>query len=189
MARCFSICVVGPLALAIAMSSAGAQQPRALTADDYGRAERTLAAYTSPLVYGASVRPTWLPDERFWYRTTTAGGSQFILVDPVKGTRGFAFDQAKLAAGLSAAAGATYSGNALPFTQYDYQPDGSIRVRAGTRAFDCNVATGRCGAAMDARDAAAPAQPAGRRGGAGGARPEVRSPDGKRAVYIKDFNL
>ncbi len=178
--------VVGSLAIAIAAISAGAQQPRALTAADYGRAERALAPATSPLVYGATVRPTWLPNDRFWYRTTTAGGSQFILVDPAKGTRALSFDQAKLAAGLSAAAGATYSGNALPFNQYEYTPDGSIRVRISARSFDCNTATGRCGAALDDREAATPAALAGRRGGA---RPDVRSPDGKRAVYIKDFNL
>ena len=108
-------------------------------------------------MFGAAVRPTWLPNDRFWYRTTTAGGSQFILVDPAKGTRAFAFDQAKLAAGLSAAAGATYNGNALPFNSYEYLPDGSIRVRVGARGFDCNTETGRCGAAMDDRESATPA--------------------------------
>ena len=142
-----------------------------------------------PLVYGGSVRPTWLPDGRFWYRTTTASGSQFMVVDPVKGTRTPAFDQARLAAGLSAAAGATYTGNALPFAGYEYRPDGSIRVRVSNRAFDCNTETGRCGAAMDDREAATPAVGGGRRGGAGGARPEVKSPDGKRSAFIKDFNL
>ena len=177
--------IAASLALTVASSAASAQQPRALTAADYGRAERTLAPHTNPLVYGASVRPAWLANDRFWYRTTTAGGSQFILVDPAKGTRTLAFDQARLAAGLSAAAGVTYSGSALPFNQYEYLPDGSIRVRVAARTFDCNTETGRCGTAMDAREATTP-PPAGRRGGA---RPDVPSPDGKRAVYIKDFNL
>ena len=166
-----------------------AQQPRALSAADYSRAEHALAPYAMPLVYGGSVRPTWLPDGRFWYRTTTASGSQFMVVDPVKGTRTPAFDQARLAAGLSAAAGATYTGNALPFAGYEYRPDGSIRVRVSNRAFDCNTETGRCGAAMDDREAATPAVGGGRRGGAGGARPEVKSPDGKRSAFIKDYNL
>jgi dipeptidyl-peptidase-4 len=140
-------------------------------------------------VFGGSVRPNWLPDGRFWYRTTTAAGSQFMLVDPVRGTRTPAFDQAKLAAGLSAAAGASYTGNALPFTGYGYRPDGSIRVRVSNRAFDCNTENGRCGAAMDDREAATPAVGGGRRGGPGGARPEVKSPDGKRSAFIKDYNL
>ncbi|CAN5834603.1 S9 family peptidase [soil metagenome] len=178
------------VAAALFLPAAGAiaQQPRAVTAADYSRAEHALAPYATPLVFGGSVRPTWLPDGRFWYRTTTASGSQFILVDPVRGTRSPAFDQAKLAAGLSAAAGATYTGNALPFTGYEYRPDGSIRVRMSNRGFDCNTETGRCGVAMDDREAATPAVGGGRRG-AGGARPEVKSPDGKRSAYIKDYNL
>jgi dipeptidyl-peptidase-4 len=163
-----------------------AQAPRAITAADYDRASRTLAPWTSPLVFGASVRPTWLENDRFWYRTTTSAGSQFILVDPAKGTRSMAFDQARLASGLSAAAGATYNGNALPFNTLQYLPNGSIRVRIAARAFDCNTETGRCGAAMDDREAATSA-PAGRRRAAGAA--ESRSPDGKRAVYIRDYNL
>ncbi len=178
------------LVAALFLPAAGviAQQPRTLTAADYSRAEHALAAYASPLVFGGAVRPTWLPDGRFWYRTTTASGSHFILVDPVKGTRAPAFDQAKLAAGLSTAAGASYSGNALPFTGYEYRPDGAIRVRVSNRAYDCNTETGRCGAAMDDREAATPAVGA-RRGGAGGTRPEVTSPDGRRSAYIKDYNL
>ena len=165
------------------------QQPRALTAADYNRAEHALAPYAMPLVFGGSVRPTWLSDGRFWYRTTSATGVQFILVDPVKGTHAPAFDQARLAAGLSAAAGGTYSGNALPFAGYEYRPDGSIRVRVSNRAFDCNTETGRCGVAMDDRESATPAASGGRRGGASGARPEVKSPDGKRSAYIKEYNL
>ena len=173
------------LATVVASTSALAQQ-RTVTAADYDRASRTLAPWTSPLVFGTAVRPTWLENDRFWYRTTTTAGSQFILVDPAKGTRGVAFDQARLASGLSAAAGATYNGNALPFNTLQYLPNGSLRVRVAARAFDCNPETGRCGAAMDDREAAA-AAPAGRRS-RGGA-PESRSPDGKRAVYIKDYNL
>ena len=172
--------------LTVVISASAAAQQRVVTAADYGRAEKALAPWTSPMVFGAAVRPTWLENDRFWYRTTTPAGSQFILVDPAKGTRTAAFDQARLASGLSAAAGATYNGNALPFNAFQYLPNGSIRVRVAARAFDCNTETGRCGAAMDDHEAAT-AAPAGRRR-AGGA-PESRSPDGKRAVFIKDYNL
>lgn len=184
--------LAGSLATAIAALSANAQQPRVLTGDDYRRAEHTLAPYTSLLVFGATVRPTWLPNDRFWYRTTTPAGAEYILVDPAKGTRVRAFDHAKIAAGLSAAADTTYDANQLDFQQIEFNADKSIRVRARQRRFDCDVVTGSCKAAPDDPNAAAaPAggRGGGRRGGPGGARPEVRSPDGKRAVYIKDFNL
>ena len=172
------------LALFVFSPGTGAQQPRTLTAADYGRAEKLLPAHTTPLVFGTGVRPSWLPGDRFWYRVNTATGAQFILVDPAKGTRSPAFDQAKIAAGLSAIANARYDASQLPFNQFEYAPDGSIRVRVGNRRFDCNAETGRCGAATDERET-----PAIIAGGRRSGPPEVRSPDGKRSAYIKDYNL
>src|ERR1700693_118032 len=82
-----------------------AQQPRAVTAADYARAEKFMSYNTAPLVLRSGVRPGWLADYRFWYRNITEAGSEFILVDPVKGTRVPAFDHVRLAAALSAVAG------------------------------------------------------------------------------------
>ena len=60
----------------------------ALTAADYARAEKFMAYNTTPLVLRSGVRPTWLPDGRFWYRITTEKGSEAFLVDPVKAGEG-----------------------------------------------------------------------------------------------------
>src|SRR4249920_149011 len=90
----------------LALASAAAQQR--FTAADYTRAEKLMGYNTTPLVLRSGVRPSWLPDERFWYRVTTAEGEEFVLVDPVKGTRAPAFDHAKLAAALSTATGRAY---------------------------------------------------------------------------------
>jgi len=79
-----------PLALAITAAVAGQQRtdaPRALTAADYARAERFMTYNTTPLVLHSGVRATWLPDDRFWYRTTTERGSEAVLVDPAKAAR------------------------------------------------------------------------------------------------------
>ncbi len=189
----------GALAAAIAMSAAGttpatAQQMRSLTAADYARAERQLATTTTPLVLGGAVRPVWLANDRFYYRSATAQGFEFVLVDPSTGSRKPAFDQARIAVGLGAATGTTYDAARLPFNAFDFTPGNTaIRVMvAGKGALECNVETGRCGAAVDDREAMrAGAPPAG--GGGGGRRgagvPEVRSPDGRRAAFIRDFNL
>src|SRR5437867_6448696 len=80
------------LALCLAVSATlaaqqRADQPRALTAGDYARAERFMTYNTTPLVLRSGVRPTWLPDDRFWYRVTTESGSVAILIDAAKGTR------------------------------------------------------------------------------------------------------
>src|SRR5262249_413506 len=94
-----------------------AQTP-VLTPDDYARAEKFLGYNTNPLVLHAGVRATWLPDDRFWYRTTTENGTEFVLVDPARGKRNPAFDQPKLAAALSSASGEKYEPFRLPFTTF-----------------------------------------------------------------------
>src|SRR3954471_14101670 len=93
-------------ALALLICGPVFAQPRALTSADYARAEKFMSYNTTPLVYRAPVRPNWLAGDRFWYRVTTPAGSEFVLVDPAKGRRAPAFNHAKLAAALSAAASA-----------------------------------------------------------------------------------
>ena len=80
------------LALLAFATGAAAQTPPqaavpALTAADYARAERFMPYNAVPLVLRNGVRATWLPDDRFWYRTLTEQGSQAILVDPATATK------------------------------------------------------------------------------------------------------
>ena len=62
-------------------------QQRAVTAADYARAERFMSYETTRLVSGTAIRPTWLPDDRFWFRDSTPTGTEIILLDAAKGTR------------------------------------------------------------------------------------------------------
>src|SRR5205085_1355239 len=89
------------LVIAFPVMTQQTDAPRPLTASDYARAEKWMPYNTNPIVFRAGVRPTWIADERFWYRITTAEGSEFLLVDTAKGTRAPAFDHAKLAAAIS----------------------------------------------------------------------------------------
>jgi dipeptidyl aminopeptidase/acylaminoacyl peptidase len=68
----------------------------ALTAADYSRAEQYLSRNTVPLVTGVAGRVTWLADGRFWYRTVTDSGRQFIVVDPARRSRSITRDSAAL---------------------------------------------------------------------------------------------
>ena len=81
----------------------GAQEraARQLTAADYARAERTLGSHTTPMVFGATVQPTWVSGERFWYRNAVVGGTEFVVVDADQGTRERAFDHFGLGRGLA----------------------------------------------------------------------------------------
>jgi len=148
---------------------------------------------TTPLVLRSGVRPTWLADERFWYRNTIAEGSEFVLVDPVKKTRGPAFDHAKLATALSTATNAKYDAYHLPFTEFTMAPDsGSISFTVGTARWKCDVMGNKCDPDTSA-DTTQRQGRGGRGGGGGGGRGGQRidspSPDGKLTAFIRDYNL
>src|SRR6266571_8760865 len=81
------------LLFSIGLSTVVAAQPptsgarTALAAADYARAERLMAYNTNPLVLHGGVHATWLPDDRFWYRTRTENGEEAVLVDATRATR------------------------------------------------------------------------------------------------------
>jgi dipeptidyl-peptidase-4 len=163
-----------------------AQSPRVLTSADYQRAEKWMGYNTNPLVFRAGVRPAWRGDDRFWYRVTTPEGSEFVMVDTATGTKSPAFDQAKLAAALATAAGATFDAHRLPFTDFDYSDDAkSILFTAQRRRWKCDVIAYQC--TQDSTPQVPGQRPA--FGGRGGAPPEISSPDKKRLAFIRDYNL
>src|SRR5689334_15414857 len=123
MRRLVLLLLLLPLVGAALTVSAGAQQAT-ITAADYARADKFLAPALTPLVIGGSVAATWLPDDRFWYRNTTADGIEFVIIDPVKKTRGRAFDHAKLAAALGTVTGQRVDANHLPIDAMELKPDG-----------------------------------------------------------------
>ncbi len=151
------------------------QPPTPVTARDYARAESFLGTATSPLVFGASVQPNWLPGGRFWYRNTIPGGAEFILVDPIARTRARAFDHERLATALGAATDTTYAPLALPFRTFDLTLSGDAltarvrdsRLRCDLRAYTCSPA-----APTPPRDPNA-----------------ITSPDATKAAFIRDHNL
>ena len=161
-----------------------AQTPVSVTVADYARAEKWMGYNTNPLVFRAGVRPVWQGDGRFWYRVTTPEGTEFVMVESASGTKAPAFDHAKLAAALSAAAGTKFDAHRLPFTDFELSADGqTISFSAQRRRWKCDLATDKC-----SPDGAAPATAPGA-GGRGGAGNSVMSPDKKRAAFIRDFNL
>ncbi len=171
------------LAALSAFVAAQAQQ-RDLTAQDYKQAERFLSYNTSSLVDRDGVRPNWLPNGTFWYRILTAKGSEFIVVNPAKGTRQTAFDHAKLATALSTTSGGNYNADMLPFQRINISADGQkVGFSAAGKQwiYDSKLATVTEGTLPGSDDNA------GRRGFGGAS--EVLSPDGKKAAFIRDWNL
>lgn len=178
------ILAVNILALPVIAQEAGSKA-RALTTADYARAEKFMGYYTNPLVLHAGVSPHWLPDDRFWYQVTTAAGSEFVLVDPAKGTRTPAFDHAKLAAALSTAANAKYDAQHLPFAEFEFTADAeAISFTAAGHRWRCDLQGNKCAADT----APATGGQRGRQRGPG-APLDIPSPDKKRTAFIRDFNL
>ena len=161
-------CLAAPLA---------AQSPRAVTAEDYSRAERFLGATTAPLVTGIGVRPTWLPDGRFWYRTSTTNGFAFVLIDPARRTRASAFDQTRLAQALTTVTGGRVDPDRLPFQTFELSKDSrELTVQASNRRWKCDLQTYGCVIVDTSRAPGAPPN-------------SVTSPDGTRAAFIRAYNL
>ena len=151
----------------------------ALTAEDYAQAEQFMSYNTAPLVSGATVRPTWLENDRFWYRNITNEGAEFVLVDPLEGRRQLAFDHARLAEALSAATTSTYRAEALPFEVFDFASDGQTVVfDLDDQAWRCDVGAAEC--VTGTQGAAGSHEPS---------RNDAISPDGRLAAYLHDHNI
>jgi dipeptidyl aminopeptidase/acylaminoacyl peptidase len=164
-------------------SAAHAQQGPILTTKDYERAESFLSYNTAPYVDGGNVRPNWLPGNKFWYRNLNATGSEYIMVDPAKGTRTAAFDHQKLAAALSTATGKQYTANRLPINIIGFSADGkdmtfSVGNAKSWKADLIKYTLSENAAAQNGNTRI-------RMYTAG----QVTSPDGKKAAFIKNYNL
>ena len=160
------------LALTLAAAPVTAQ-PR-VTVADYERAERFMTYNTTPLVSNGPVRANWLPDDRFWYRNQTATGSEFVLVDASRGTKAPAFDHPAVAAALTTALGRSIPAAQLPFAQITFDETRQrFSFDTDGKRWTCDVQGQQC--AGGERRATPPNS--------------VVSPNGKLAVFIRDFNL
>jgi dipeptidyl-peptidase-4 len=169
--RAFALCTVAAPAMLVAQTA-----PRQLTAADYQRAERMLAPSTMSLVHGTAGRATWLPDGQFWYRVSTAAGGDYLLVNPARGTRAPAFDHARLATALSSAAGSTENASALQVQSLDPAAR-TVTAMANRRSFRCDLGSYACAEAPRAAAGVVPPPNS------------SVSPDGRRAVFIRKYNL
>ncbi|MCC6930965.1 MAG: DPP IV N-terminal domain-containing protein [Gemmatimonadaceae bacterium] len=142
----------------------------------YARADAFLPWNAQSLVSGNTIDPHWLDGDRFWFRASRGLGGEFIVVDPVRGTRATAFDHVRLAAALSLAADTAYAAGKLPFTEFEYVRNGqAIRFNVADSArFTCDIVAYTCAAR---EKAAAPAKD------------EILSPDGKWAAFSRNENL
>jgi len=161
---------------------------------DYERAVKIRSTFNK-LVFKTQVDPHWIGESpRFWYRNETRQGKEFILVDAEKGTRGPAFDHARLAEALSQAAGQSYTAEKLPFDDIEFiEQDTAIRFKVGEGWWACNLETFKCEKTEPPKDFRS-FFGRGRGGIRFPRRPQrnrsaLRSPDSKWEAFRRDYNL
>jgi dipeptidyl aminopeptidase/acylaminoacyl peptidase len=149
------------------------------------------------LVFKDRVTPRWFAENtRFWYRNDlTNRGKEFILVDAEKGTRGPAFDHARLAASLSKA-GVAAQGPSLPFDEIAFVDDGkAIIFQADGKTWRCDLGSYEVATANlepprpPAAAGEGPARRQARGDGEAPARLRIASPDGKWTAFVKDHDV
>ena len=187
-----------------------------VTWEDYARAERFLPQNIGKLAFRLEITPNWIgKGDCFWYKVDTREGKAFMYVDPDQGIRTEAFDHVKLAAELSRASRVSYVHYNLPFDSFHYVPGSDFSqivfdVNGTSWKFDINTgeieefkgddhtsasqdSSGR--PSLESQPEPEP-QPANRPMSSSapsvicdGTSLESLSPDGKWAVFVRDFNL
>jgi dipeptidyl aminopeptidase/acylaminoacyl peptidase len=132
---------------------------------------------------------TWIDAGRFYYRTSTGGGHEFVLVDVGTRQKRPAFDHQKIAAALSGATGERYTAARLPFTTFQFvDGERAIEMRAGDGTWRCSLGeytcerrerrTGRPRSFGAVRDLEVPAD-----------NTPKRSPDGRWEAFVQNDNV
>ena len=169
------------------------------TVADYQRAMGMREKYQE-LAPNVPEAATWIEKSaRFWYRRSTKGGNEFVLVDAETLRKRPAFDHEKLAAALTTALTPekAFTGVTLPFTTFTFvDGDRAIEVTANGTTWRCTLVDYRC-----SNDPPAGRSGRGGRGGRGGLAGPVRaeidvnavapkkSPDGKLEALVNNYNV
>ncbi|MAL16584.1 MAG: S9 family peptidase [Balneola sp.] len=146
-----------------------------VTEEDYKRAEKFLSSHTNSLVYGNISGEEWLEDQRLVYRHSLEEGTEIMIAHPAEGTAERAFDHERLADVLSGMMDEEVTPLELPFRSFEFSDEGSaITFSSAGDDYRCGLSNYNCEVTGETE------------------RPnwnESVSPDGKKAVFIEDYNL
>ena len=149
---------------------------RRISPEQYARAERFLPWNADRLLFQMGIDPKWIEGtDRFWYRSETANGPRYRLVDPEAGTAAPAFDHVRLAASLSRASGVSADPDRLDLADLVYRDHPArLTFTALDRRWVCDLGNYDC----TESDLAAPP-----------AADVVRSPNNHWEVFVRDHDL
>jgi dipeptidyl aminopeptidase/acylaminoacyl peptidase len=155
---------------------------------DYARAEKFMDYNVNPLVFHTVEHPRWTDNDRFWYRDRGPDGVNFTLVDPA-GAKASAFDQEKLAAALTAAAGGKekFDAHHLGITDIALNDAQTAFVNVSGLTMRCDLSEPmKC---EEITTSVSSGKAARLLSGSRGVAEADISPDGTKVGFIRDYNL
>jgi dipeptidyl-peptidase 4 len=178
------VCKMIPGAVVLTSIVSQAQTGRVYTSDDYGRAANLLNAGTISLVDHAVKEATFIGGDRFWYLDSENGLPTLMVADAARRTKSAAYDPIRMATALQAAGLEEKDPQRIHPDEFDRTEDGqSVRITIDGTRYKCALgAEYRCSLELA--------------GPAGTPKPSLSdasladfSPDGRRAVFLRDWNL
>ncbi len=165
-------------------ATAHAQAGRVYTDADYQRAVSLLNDSTAPLIDHAVSTVHSMPDNRFWYLDVDHGVSTPMLVDTATPGKKAIYDPLRMAASLQAAGLKQADPKTIVPTELALADnDTAALLTVNGSKYRC--ALGTAYTCTQVQPATGTAKPATRRN----APDAAPSPDGKRAAFIRDWNL
>lgn len=151
--------------------SCSQKEQEIVTLEDYKRAEKFLSVNTTPLVYGIISNITWINENEFLYTTSVDGGEKFMLGNVLEKSKEPAFDHEKMATAISEITGSKQTPHDLQLRNLTYL-DQQLSFSLQGQQYSVNLNDYSITKIQSKIQ-----------------RNEFLSPDGKKAAYIKDFNL
>jgi dipeptidyl aminopeptidase/acylaminoacyl peptidase len=161
-----------------------AQTGRTYTSEDYSRAANLLNAGTISLVDHAVKRATFIGGDRFWYLDSENGLPTLMVADAARRTKAAAYDPLRVAPALHAAGLEETDPKRIHPDEFDLlDDDRSARITIDGTRYKCALGVAyRCSLELS--------------GPAGTSKSSLSdasladfSPDGRRAVFLRDWNL
>ena len=153
--------------------SSCSQPEKAISLEDYQRAEQFLSANTSKLVYGVVSGQYWQANETLIYRNSIPEGVEYILANPTTGEQARAFDHQQLAESLAAETEEEIDPNDMSLSSIEIsQVEQKIIFSFKGNRYEADLANYALTSVAT-----------------GQKRNENLSPDGTTAAYIKENNL
>lgn len=146
---------------------------KSVTLEDYKRAEQFLGKNTSGKMLGNVSGQSWTSKGILIYNTRTSKGIEYIHADPSTAEKKKAFDHRRLADTLSNMTGRKLDPKSLSLHSIELSEDGEmLQYRMRGNRYQTNLSTYQTQQLVPKKK-----------------RKEILSPDGKKAAYIKNYNL